>query len=127
MAASVLKSSLNGGSLPNVYSSKSKSKLLYDCRFTANQFVLAPSPLRITTRFFFSTETFWSYSLCNILSEEKMGVSYEYAWPFVKCTFRTYSMLLEILSFALCTSPQSVKALQSRSCLSHVSYATTAA
>jgi hypothetical protein len=28
---------------------KSESKLLYDWRFTASQFVLAPSPLRITT------------------------------------------------------------------------------
>jgi hypothetical protein len=33
--------------------SKSKSNLLYDWRFTANQFVLASSPLRPTTRFFF--------------------------------------------------------------------------
>jgi hypothetical protein len=31
----------------------SNSKLLYDCRFTANQFVSAPSPLRLTTRFLF--------------------------------------------------------------------------
>jgi hypothetical protein len=34
--------------------SKSKSKLLYDWRFTANQFVLASNPLRPTTRLFFS-------------------------------------------------------------------------
>jgi hypothetical protein len=34
----------------------SKSKLLYVWRFTANQFVLVPSPLRFTTRdLFFST------------------------------------------------------------------------
>jgi hypothetical protein len=33
--------------------SKSKSKLLYDWRFTANQFVLASSPLRLMTRIFF--------------------------------------------------------------------------
>jgi hypothetical protein len=33
--------------------SKSKSELLYDCRFTANQFVLASSPLRPTARNFF--------------------------------------------------------------------------
>jgi hypothetical protein len=33
--------------------SKSKSKLLYDWRFTANQFILASSPLRLTTRNFF--------------------------------------------------------------------------
>jgi hypothetical protein len=32
--------------------SKSKSKLLYDWRFTANQFVLASNPLRPTTRIF---------------------------------------------------------------------------
>jgi hypothetical protein len=38
-----------------------KLKLLSDWRFTANQFVLAPSPLRLTTRdFFFSTEPLWS-------------------------------------------------------------------
>jgi hypothetical protein len=33
---------------------KSKSKLLYDWRFTANQFVLASSPLRPTIRHFFN-------------------------------------------------------------------------
>jgi hypothetical protein len=31
----------------------SELQLLYDWRFTANQFILAPSPLRITARFFF--------------------------------------------------------------------------
>jgi hypothetical protein len=31
----------------------SQSKLLYNLRFTSNQFVLSPSPLRITTREFF--------------------------------------------------------------------------
>jgi hypothetical protein len=40
---------LHTGFNPN---SKSKSKLLYDGRFTANQFVLASSPLRPTTRDF---------------------------------------------------------------------------
>jgi hypothetical protein len=30
-----------------------ESELLYDWRFTANQFVLAPSPLRLTARCFF--------------------------------------------------------------------------
>jgi hypothetical protein len=33
----------------------------------------------------------------------------EYAWPFVKCMYRTYSMLLKILPFALHTSPLSVQ------------------
>jgi hypothetical protein len=41
-----------------------------------------------------------------------MGLSHEYAWTFVKCTFRTYGMLLKILPFALHTSPLSVHALQ---------------
>jgi hypothetical protein len=30
--------------------SESESELLYDWRFTASQFVLAPNPLRLTTR-----------------------------------------------------------------------------
>jgi hypothetical protein len=51
---------------------KSKSKLLYDWRFTANQFVLASSLLRLTTRFF-STEPLRYQSLCNILSQENMS------------------------------------------------------
>jgi hypothetical protein len=34
----------------------SKSKLLYNWRFTANQFVLEPGPLRLTTRDFFPTQ-----------------------------------------------------------------------
>jgi hypothetical protein len=38
--------------------SKSESKLLYDWRFTANQFVLASSPLRLTTSDFFFNWTF---------------------------------------------------------------------
>jgi hypothetical protein len=49
-------------------------------------------------------------------------VSYEYAWPFVKCTYRIYSMLLKTLPFALYTSPLSVQAFQSRSCLSYLCY-----
>jgi hypothetical protein len=36
-------------------------------------------------------------------------------------------MLLKILPFALHTGPLSLRALQSRSCLFYVSYATTAA
>jgi hypothetical protein len=43
--------------------------------------------------------------------------SYEYAWPFVKCLYRTSSMSLKIFPFAFSTSPLSVQALQSRSCL----------
>jgi hypothetical protein len=55
-----------------------KSMWLYDWLFTTNQFVLAPRPLRLTTsdppppR---PSELLQSYSLCNILSDEKMGLS----------------------------------------------------
>jgi hypothetical protein len=41
-----------------VLKSNSKSKLLYDWWFTANQFVLASSLLRLTTRGIFFNRTF---------------------------------------------------------------------
>jgi hypothetical protein len=61
-------------------------------------------------------EIFFNWTLAVIhvvfmlhpLWREDGFVSYEYAWPFVKCTYRTYSMLLKILPFALYTSPLSV-------------------
>jgi hypothetical protein len=46
---------------------------------------------------------------------------------FVKCGYRTYNILLKILPFPLYTSPLSIQALESRSCLSYLYYATTAA
>jgi hypothetical protein len=42
--------------------SESESELLYDCRFTANQFILALSPLRPATSIFFQLNT-CGYSL----------------------------------------------------------------
>jgi hypothetical protein len=48
-------------------------------------------------------------------------------FTFIKCAYCTYSMLLKILPCPLYASPLSVQALQSRSCLSYLSYATTAA
>jgi hypothetical protein len=39
------------------WESESESELLYDWQFTANQFVLAPSPLRLTARIFFQLNT----------------------------------------------------------------------
>jgi hypothetical protein len=38
-------------------SSESESELLYDWRFTTNQFILAPSPLRLTAKNFFQLNT----------------------------------------------------------------------
>jgi hypothetical protein len=48
---------LSMDSLPadSLSTDKSKSKLLYDWRFTANQFILASSLLRPTTRDFFNS------------------------------------------------------------------------
>jgi hypothetical protein len=48
------------------------------------------------------------------LRREDGVVSNEYAWPFVKCTYRTCSMLLKVLPFALYTSPLSVQCLHSK-------------
>jgi hypothetical protein len=50
----------------------SDSVLLYDWRFTSNQFVLVLSPLRFTTidSLNFAAEPLQSYSLCNIPSCE---------------------------------------------------------
>jgi hypothetical protein len=62
----------------------------------------------------------------HALWREEGFVSYEYVWPFVNCTFGTYSMLLKNFPFALYTSPLPVQALRSRSCLFYVSYAITA-
>jgi hypothetical protein len=41
-----------GHRLTNEISSEPKSQLLYDWRFTANQFVMSSNPLRITTTYF---------------------------------------------------------------------------
>jgi hypothetical protein len=81
----------------------------------------APWGLRSET-FLFPTEPSRLTSLCNTLSDEKIGLSVMNTLGLVKCTYLTCSVLLKILPFALYTSPQSVQALQSRSCLSHVSY-----
>jgi hypothetical protein len=62
--------------ISRLFSIKSKSKLLYDWWFTVNQFVLASSHLRLTTRDLFSQLNLCSDSrLCNILSDKKMNLS----------------------------------------------------
>jgi hypothetical protein len=112
--------------LKDLSKTKSKSKLLYYWRFAAHYFVLAPNPLRLTTGEFLQLNS-CGHSPYVTSPLEKMGLALmNSAWPFFKCTYRTYSMLLKILPFALYRSPLSVKALQSISCLSYVSYATMA-
>jgi hypothetical protein len=48
-------------------------------------------------------------------------------FTFVKCMYCAHSVLLKSLAFTLYTRSLSPQALQSRSCLSYLSYATTAA
>jgi hypothetical protein len=83
---------------------RNKTQLLYDWRFTANQFVLVPSPLGLTSNDFFFNWTLAIIALMKYPLWWDVFVSYECVWPFVKCTCRTYSMLLKILPFALSQS-----------------------
>jgi hypothetical protein len=83
----------------NCQSKLQSSTLLYDWRFTANQFVLAPCPLRPTTKDFLQLNSCGNSPLWR----EDGLVSYECAWLFVKCAFRTY--VIEISSF--CTTNKS--------------------
>jgi hypothetical protein len=48
-----------GGIRPHLHTGEfhTESELLHDRRFTANQFVLAPSPLRLTARMLFLNST----------------------------------------------------------------------
>jgi hypothetical protein len=57
----------------NFYQTGSESESLYDWRFTANHFVLATNPPRLTTSNF-PTEHLRLKSLCNILSHERLGL-----------------------------------------------------
>jgi hypothetical protein len=50
--------------------------------------------------------------------------NYDKSHNHAKCSYHTYSLLLNILSCALYISPLAVQALQSRSCLCYLSYAT---
>jgi hypothetical protein len=95
--------------------SKSQSKLLYDWRFTANQFVL-----RITTRGFIQPNPCGNspYVTCS-LTRGWVTLLWR-GLAFVKCTYGTCSMLLNVLPFALHTSPLSVQTLRSRSCLTYI-------
>jgi hypothetical protein len=105
----------------------SNSKLLYDWRFTANQFVLATSPLRLATRDFFQLNS--CDNIPNISSSLTKDCIFLY-W--IRLAFRQMYIshiehVTEIPTFALQTSPMWVQALQSRPCLTYVSCATTAA
>jgi hypothetical protein len=74
---------------------KSESNLLYNWRFTANQFVLASRPLRLTTRDIFKLILAVIVLVYHPLWREDRFASYKYAWPFLKYIFRMYSILLK--------------------------------
>jgi hypothetical protein len=76
--------------------------------------------------FVFATEPLRSYSLHNILTKGWVCLLW-ICFAFVKCMYRTCSMLLKCLASALYTSVLSDQAFESRSCLFYVSYATTVA
>jgi hypothetical protein len=50
---------------------------LYDWRFTANQFILAQNPLRLTTRDFFATQPLRSWSLNTVALVRKRTIPTE--------------------------------------------------
>jgi hypothetical protein len=83
-----------------------KLQLLYDWRLTANQFALASSSLRLTTidLFFFQVIP-CSHSPYVTSSLTRRWVCLLLIWPFVQCVYRTYSMLLKNIAFALYTKP----------------------
>jgi hypothetical protein len=88
-----------------------KVNLLYDWQFTTNQFVLASSCLRLTTRDFF-----FQLNPCSPSPYVTSSLTRRRGCLLCRCL--PHSMLWKILSFALYTSPLSVQALQSRSCKS---------
>jgi hypothetical protein len=102
--------------------SDSQSKLPHDWWFTASQCVLATSPLRIPTRDIFLTEPLRSYTLYNILSDEKIGFSLMNMFGLLSSVRITHvacywEFFLLHFIHALC---------QYRLCLTDVSYAITA-
>jgi hypothetical protein len=74
--------------------SESESEFLYYWRFAANQFVLAPSPLRSTTRYFY----FLQLNPCGHSPYVTSALTRWWVcllwigFAFVKCTYCTYSM-----------------------------------
>jgi hypothetical protein len=78
------------------------------------------SASRLTTRLFFWLERCGHSPYVTFSLTRRWGCLLWIAWPFVKCTYRTYSMLLNIF-------PSPLSNLQSIPCPYCVSHATTAA
>jgi hypothetical protein len=85
-----------------------------------------PKPLEVHDQIFFLQLNPCGHSPYVISSMARGWVCLLWiGFAFVKCTYRTYSMLSKIFPFALYTNSLSVQALQSRSCLAHLFHATT--
>jgi hypothetical protein len=81
----------------NPLKTESEPELLYEWRFTANQFVLAQSPLRITTRDFFLQLSICSYSPYESSSLMRGWVCILWTgFAFVKWLYHTYSRCLHV-------------------------------
>jgi hypothetical protein len=119
---------LKWGLLYGEFQSQSHCELLYDWRFTANQFILESSLLRLTTSDFLFCNWTLVVRPCVTSSLKRGWVCVLWMYlAFVKCKYRTYSTWLKTLPFSLCKTPMSVQALQSRACVSYLTYATAAA
>jgi hypothetical protein len=105
-----------------------ESESLYDWLFTASQFVLAPTLLRLATRDFVFCK--WTLAIKVLIHplwrENRLRVCQVYVLH-IHMYMYIYSMLLKILPCALYKISLSVQTLQSRCCLSYISYVTTAA
>jgi hypothetical protein len=105
----------------------SQSELLYNLQFTANQFALVPTLLGFMARVLFVGNPY-GHSPYIISSLARRWVCLLWiGLASAKCLFRTYSIILKFFSFTTGTRLLSVQALQDRSCLSYLAYATTAA
>jgi hypothetical protein len=63
------------------------------------------NPLRLTTTNFSN----WTLMVIDLMTRKWVSSFNKYAWPFVKCSYRACRILLEMLPFALYTSPLSEK------------------
>jgi hypothetical protein len=62
--------------LTSISQSESESELLCDSQFTTNQFVLAPSPMRLMIRFFFQLNCYGYISYVTASLTRGMGLSF---------------------------------------------------
>jgi hypothetical protein len=78
------------------------SELLYDWRFTADQFVLVPKPLEThEQKFFFATEPLMSQSLRHIPSDERIFFSFMNRLGLCQVKYPSYGMIMKFFPFKI--------------------------